>query len=220
MTTAIASDPLVAGAYKKMWGKDDPPRDENEKAYRQRCAEWCVVRMRAAIEAQDVDYLCRIMHNGNQASLWVFSQVTGIDAGRTNKSARVAIRKFVGDEAWESHTQAVEEAEREERERQEQEERERKEQESRELSEALDGFMDGKPMMSRRRALKVLSRLVNWRGKVMTRRDFIRALVAQGYRPVKVRDGYVIEDSSRYGYDITKTEHDYALHLVEKGGAA
>lgn len=78
----------------------------------------------------------------------------------------------------------------------------------------LDGFTDNKSSVQRGKIEKTLDSQVRYNGEVMSKRDYIRKLVKDGYVPdEKSNSIYSPNDRSSYQV-VTKTEADYARHLA------
>jgi hypothetical protein len=85
--------------------------------------------------------------------------------------------------------------------------------------EDLDGFDADMTPMQRGRVRDALTRMMNYRGKAMSRRDIIRALVADGAQIVDWAGTPALERPDESGLDqkaLTKTGIDYARHLLAK----
>jgi hypothetical protein len=109
-----------------------------------------------------------------------------------------------------------------------QEEEKRKQEEK----ESIGNFLIDNPMQHAR-AKKVLNKIIKFKGDYITRKEFIKKLLKEGYRP-KIIDKMVttskkikgerkeivkynvpIMDSDDTFYTVTKTEYNYALYLIE-----
>lgn len=120
-------------------------------------------RLLTAIETRDVCDLRICIHGGNSTSKAIFSHVTGVKLGRTNKQCHEAIRGFVGPEAWDAwHAErdAVREQERAARAKKE--------------SDANKNAILGLPVRYAPEGGGVM--------QVITARELIDAIIAAGYR--------------------------------------
>ena len=88
--------------------------------------------------------------------------------------------------------------------------------------EDLQGFADGKTDVQKGRILSVLMREVNYNGKIITRKEYMAQLLEEGGRPFsKTYDGknrptYGIDMGNNTFVEVTKTEYDYAQHLLNQ----
>ena len=127
--------------------------------------------------------------------------------------------------------------EREEEERQKrQAEDEEKARYAAELHEDYNGWLDGMPAMKVGRIVKTMEELLRVDGQVMTRREFVKSCVRQGYRPEKSegvtswygskwepreskpKTEYTLRSPEERSFILLKTEYDFAVYLAEKEG--
>ena len=83
----------------------------------------------------------------------------------------------------------------------------------------LDGFTDDKSSLQRGKIEKTLDSQIRYNGEVMTKRDYIRKLIDEGYVPDE-KTGSIYSPNDRSNYQaVTKTEADYARHLYNQATA-
>lgn len=110
--------------------------------------------------------------------------------------------------------------EREEREAAERAEAERKEAERR---APFEGFLDGKSACAAGRIMRTMEKLIRYNGRIMTRTEYVKALLAEGYEPNEHKGAYYLDKLdtlsrsglSRVGYKVTKTEYEFSAFLRE-----
>jgi hypothetical protein len=96
------------------------------------------------------------------------------------------------------------------------------------------GFCDKMTTLQKGKVLKSLNMLVKYdKYGTITRKEFILKTLEDGLKPIvrhnvkyysrRAEEGYTVKpvvysmDAGDYDIDITKTEYDYALHLIKNG---
>jgi hypothetical protein len=108
--------------------------------------------------------------------------------------------------------------------------REQKEQAEKNILEDTNGFADQFKPMKRGKIINTLNHLKRVDGRIMTRKEWVREWVSLGYYPEfktlynpysrgkDKKDEYTLTARDGHSlYVVTKTEYDYAVHLIKIG---
>lgn len=112
-------------------------------------------------------------------------------------------------------------------------EQSKKEEEEKTEYENVNGFCDNLSPMQKARTLKTLNTEIRYNGKWMTRKSFVLHLILEGYTPTikdkvmssnrKIQGERIVKykynvptlvNDNRF-YEVTKTEYNYALYLLD-----
>lgn len=101
------------------------------------------------------------------------------------------------------------------------------------LENTYFGFTDGKKPMQKTRMENTLDKLLRTDGEIKTDKEWVLSHIIDGYVPqikenhsyystridgyTKPRNLYKLENNEGSYYEVTKTAHNFGLHLIEKG---
>lgn len=183
-----------------------------------------------AIDGSFNDYLDKfiitVIDKGLWLYKWLFSIVKDYDIKNNTNYYKKALH---------NRQLKLEENERKEQQRKEEyakreEERKAKEEEEKRLKDIenfCNGFTDNKSPMQQQRIANTLNKLVRVNGVVMQRKENVLNKLNAGYEPkIKplynkndiLKDNLVLENKDGWFIELTKTEYDYALYLLNELG--
>lgn len=182
-----------------------PERQEEMLANARGRCQAAAEKFFTAVEKRDIKQIeMSVCNTDNKVSRKFFSQVTGVQLGKTAKEAYAAVRQWFGPEEYDAHKQSI----------QSQRDAEEKEREDKRQADAKNLKLGERVRFAP--ALKGQGGTV----PVFTRREMIDWLVAEGYQAVDGKRGFRkivnMQKGDRQVTLETKIECEYARELLAK----
>lgn len=84
-----------------------------------------------------------------------------------------------------------------------------------EVYQNVDGFCNEMSNLRKGKILSILNRTLLFKGRLLTRKEWISEMLKDGYKPNERSNGYVLSKGNSF-FKVCKTEYGYAVYLTHE----